>query len=147
MVQDSKKSPLEDVTIKVDSIEEATTTDANGKLTLTNEYKLGAKITISMTKDYYKTGSVTKEIEDNNGENNLVTISLADGKDYEYLKVWKINEKFFTGYTKLESCPTSGDKSVAKYLIKPGFELTEAICKKACWSQDACEYYFYLSGT
>ena len=83
MVQDSKKSPLEDVTIKVDSIEEATTTDANGTLTLTNEYKLGAKITISMTKDYYKTGSVTKEIEDNNGENNLVTISLADGKDHE----------------------------------------------------------------
>ena len=83
MVQDSKKSPLEDVTIKVDSIQEATTTDANGKLTLTNEYKLGAKITISMTKDYYKTGSVTKEIEDNNGENNLVTISLADGNDHK----------------------------------------------------------------
>ena len=83
MVQDSKKSPLEDVTIKVDSNEEATTTDANGKLTLTNEYKLGAKITISVTKDYYKTGSVTKEIEDNNGQDNLVTISLADGKEFE----------------------------------------------------------------
>ena len=67
----------------MDSIEEATTTDANGKLTLTNEYKLGAKITISMTKDYYKTGSVTKEIEDNNGQDNLVTISLADGNDHK----------------------------------------------------------------
>ena len=70
----------------MDSIEEATTTDANGKLTLTNEYKLGAKITISVTKDYYKTGSVTKEIEDNNGENNLVTISLADGNDHKEIK-------------------------------------------------------------
>ena len=70
----------------MDSIEEATTTDANGKLTLTNEYKLGAKITISMTKDYYKTGSVTKEIEDNNGQDNLVTISLADGKDHKEIK-------------------------------------------------------------
>ena len=70
----------------MDSNEEATTTDANGKLTLTNEYKLGAKITISVTKDYYKTGSVTKEIEDNNGQDNLVTISLADGKDHEEVK-------------------------------------------------------------
>ena len=70
----------------MDSIEEATTTDANGKMTLTNEYKLGAKITISLSKDYYKTGSVTKEIEDNNGENNLVTISLADGNDHKEIK-------------------------------------------------------------
>eukprot|EP00093_Oithona_nana_P014568 14568.XXX_830990_830691_1 [CDS] Oithona nana genome sequencing. len=38
MVQDDKQAGLADATIKVDSVEEATKTGADGKLTLAKEY-------------------------------------------------------------------------------------------------------------
>ena len=126
MVQDDQKVALADATIKVDSIEEATKTGADGKLTLAKEYEIGATLSIEAS----RTGFVAKldfKVEDNSGEDNLVTIEL--------------------GYKELETCPTDGDKSVANYLIKAGVPMAEDICRNfACASQSDCDYYFYTSG-
>merc|ERR1712062_12535 len=126
MVQNDQKVGLADATIKVDSAEEATKTGADGKMTLAKEYEIGATLSIEAS----RTGFVAKldfKVEDNSGEDNLVTIEL--------------------GYKKLETCPTDGDKSVANYLIKAGVPMAEDICRNfACASQSDCDYYFYTSG-
>ena len=126
LVQNDQKVGQIDATIKVNSVEEATKTDADGKMTLAKEYEVGTSISIEAS----KTGFAAKldfMVEDNNGQDNLVTIEL--------------------GYKKLESCSTDGENSVAKYLIKPGVEMAEAsICEAACTGNLACEYYFFTSG-
>ena len=73
MVQDDQKVALADATIKVDSLEEATKTGADGKMTLAKEYEIGATLSIEAS----RTGFVAKldfKVEDNSGEDNLVTI-------------------------------------------------------------------------
>ena len=126
MVQDDKQAGLADATIKVDSVEEATKTGTDGKMTLAKEYKLGTTLSIEAS----KTGFVAKldfKVEDNNGQDNLVTIEL--------------------GYKKLDNCLTTGDNNVAKYLIKPGQSFPETICRNlACAINNDCDYYFYTSG-
>ena len=125
-MQDSQKAGRSDATIKVDSVEEATKTGTDGKMTLAKEYKLGTTLSIEAS----KSGFVAKldfKVTDNNGQDNLVTIELD--------------------YKNLGSCPTTGDNNVAKYLIKPGQSFSETICKNlACASNNDCDYYFYTSG-
>ena len=126
MVQDDKQAGLADSTIKVNSVEEATKTDADGKMTLAKEYEIGTTLSIEASKNGF-VAKVDFKVEDNNGQDNLVTIEL--------------------GYKKLETCSTDGEKSVANYLIKPGVPMTEEICKNlACLSNPDCDYYFYTSG-
>ena len=126
LVQNDQKVGQIDATIKVNSVEEATKTDADGKMTLAKEYEVGTSISIEAS----KTGFAAKldfMVEDNNGQDNLVTIEL--------------------GYKKLESCSTDGENSVAKYLIKPGIDIpSESICVVACSNNADCDYYFYTSG-
>ena len=97
LVQNDQKVGLADATIKVDSAEEATKTGADGKMTLAKEYEIGTTLSIEASQN----GFVTKldfKVDDNNGQNNLLTIEL--------------------GFKKLESCSTDGDKSVVNYLVK-----------------------------
>ena len=87
LVQNDQKVGQIDATIKVNSVEETTKTDANGKMTLTKEYEVGTSISIEAS----KTGFAAKldfMVEDNNGQDNLVTIEL--------------------GYMLLDSCLTEG---------------------------------------
>ena len=125
MVQDDKQAGLADATIKVDSVEEGTKTGADGKLTLAKEYEIGTTLSIEASKNGF-VAKVDFKVEDNNGQDNLVTIEV--------------------GYKKLETCSTDGDKSVANYLIKPGVPMAEDLCNLACSSQSDCDYYFYTSG-
>ena len=124
-VQDDKQAGLADATIKVDSVEETTKTGADGKLTLAKEYEIGTTLSIEASKNGF-VAKVDFKVEDNNGQDNLVTIEV--------------------GYKKLETCSTAGEKSVANYLIKPGVPMTEDLCNLACSSQNDCDYYFYTSG-
>ena len=125
LVQNDQKVGQIDATIKVNSVEEATKTDADGKMTLAKEYEVGTSISIEAS----KTGFAAKldfMVEENNGQDNVVTIEL--------------------GYKKLESCSTDGENSVAKYLIKPGVPMAELLCNLACSGQSECDYYFFISG-
>ena len=126
LVQNDQKVGQIDATIKVNSVEEATKTDADGKMTLAKEYEVGTSISIEAS----KTGFAAKldfMVEDNNGQDNRVTIEL--------------------GYKKLESCSTEGDNTAAKYLFKPGLDIpSESICVVACSLNADCDYYFYTSG-
>ena len=126
LVQDDKQASITDATIKVDSVEEATKTGADGKITLAKEYEIGTTLSIEASKN----GFVAKldfKVEDNNGQDNLVTIEL--------------------GYKKLDNCLTTGDNNVAKYLLKSGQTFPENICRNfACGTNNDCDYYFYISG-
>ena len=131
-VQDDQNTGITDATIKVNSEEEATKTDADGKLTLANEYNIGASISIEVSKSGFKTKTESKTIEDNNGEDNTIIFSLSISN--------------YITFEKLQSCSTEGEKSFAKFLLKPGFQMPEANCKTACTNNPLCEYYFYASG-
>ena len=126
LVQNDQKVGQIDATIKVNSVEEATKTDADGKMTLAKEYEVGTSISIEAS----KTGFAAKldfMVEENNGQDNLVTIEL--------------------GYKKLESCSTDGVNTAANYLLKPGVDMPlESICDVACSNNENCDYYFFTSG-
>ena len=75
LVQNDKGSGIKDAIITVDSTDETTTTNADGKMTLSNAYKLKKTITIKATynnKDEEK--SIT--IVDNDGKDNEVTFTF-----------------------------------------------------------------------
>ena len=126
LVRDDKQAGITDATIKVDSVEEATKTGANGKMTLAKEYEIGTTLSIEASKN----GFVAKldfKVEDNNGQDNMVMLEL--------------------GYKKLDNCLTTGDNNVAKYLIKPGVLIPETFCRNlACATNNDCDYYFHTSG-
>ena len=80
LVQDEQNAGIEAATIKIDSIEETSKSNSEGKLTLAKEYKIGATLTIEVSKAGYDVEAISKTISDNNGEVNTFTVRLLPSK-------------------------------------------------------------------
>ena len=83
LVKNDKGTGIENAKITVDSAVETSKTGTDGKMTLSNAYKLKKTITIKATSsNKVQTKSVT--IIDNDGKDNLITMTLQKSK---FLKI------------------------------------------------------------
>ena len=83
-MQDEGKKGIEAATIKIDSIEEPTKSNADGKFTLAKDYEIGATLSIEVSKPGYETKSEAVTVKVNNGNDNLVIIQLKSNPKVNY---------------------------------------------------------------
>ena len=75
LVQTDEKIGVKEAMIKVNSSEEATRTNDEGRMTLSKAFKIGTTLSIEIVKSGYEIKDKSIEVKDNNGQDNLVTMS------------------------------------------------------------------------